>query len=390
MKSFFPKLDEKGKTKELRVVFWGTYDTGKPRVRILISGARDAGLEVTECHIDIWKGIEDKSQLKGIFRKIKLVISILIAYPVLIYRYLRLPHHDMVVVTYMGQFDVLILKMFAKLRRIPICWDVFLSLYDTVVIDRKLIGKKSLMAKLLYTIEWLSSRAANQLFMDTRTHAEHFEKLYHLRPNSVHYIYVGAESNIFKKKEIIQKPKEVFTVLFYGQFIPLHGIDTIVRAVKIIEKSGENVRWILIGKGQEEPRIDELIKKIGVKSIHRISWVPYEQLIECINEADICLGIFGSSGKATRVIPNKVYQILSAGKPLITGDTPAIRELLNENPNIRLVEPGNSEALATAVLDLRNTIDKKIDNSIISNNLPIIGPREVGKQLVELFRVCNL
>ncbi len=374
-----------------KIVFWGTYDLGKPRVRLLLAGARAMNLEVLECHSEIWEGVEDKSQLAGIKAKAKRISSLLLSYPFLIYRYLQLPPHDVVVVAYMGQFDILVIWLFARLRGVPICWDVFISLYDTVVIDRKIISQKSIAALMLYLLEWLSSRAANQLFMDTRTHAEYFEKLYHLPSNSVRHVYVGAESNLFKKERINHKPKEVFTVLFYGQFIPLHGIDTIVHAAKIIEKSGEDVLWILIGKGQEEPRINELIKKIGVKSIHRISWVSYGQLIEYINEADICLGIFEASGKATRVIPNKVYQILSAGKPLITGDTPAIREILDEGPMVRLVNPGSPKALASGVLDLRKSLEKEVDMSTHSDNLPVIGPTEVGKQFVEiLIEVCKI
>lgn len=376
--------------KSKRIVFWGTYDKGKPRVRLLLAGARAMGLEVLECHSDIWEGVEDKSQLAGSKAKAKRILSLFLSYPLLIYQYLQLPPHDVVVVGYMGQFDILVIWLFARLRRVPICWDVFISLYDTVVIDRKIVPQKSITALMLYLLEWLSSRAANQLFMDTRTHAEYFEKLFHLRSSSVHHIYVGSESDIFKKKEIIQKPKEVFTVLFYGQFIPLHGIDIIVCAAENLEKSGEDILWLIIGKGQNEPQIDALIEKIGVKSIHRISWVPYEHLIEYISEADICLGVFGASGKATRVIPNKVYQILSAGKPLITGDTPAIRELLDEGPIVRLVTPGNPEALASAVLDLRKALEKEVGIPTYPNNLPVIGHAEVGKQFVEILKTCKV
>jgi glycosyltransferase involved in cell wall biosynthesis len=372
-----------------RIVFWGTYDTGKPRVRLLLAGARAMGLEVLECHSDIWKGVEDKSQLYGIKANAKRILSLFLSYPLLVYRYLQLPPHDVLVVGYMGQFDIIVIWLFARLRRVPICWDVFISLYDTVVVDRKIVPKKSMAALLLYILEWLSSRAANQLFMDTLAHAEYFKKLYRLRSNSVQHIYVGAEPNIFKKKGIIQKPKEIFTILFYGQFIPLHGIDTIVRSAKIIEESRENVRWILIGKGQEEPYIDELIKKIGVNSIHRISWVPYEQLIEYINEADICLGVFGASGKATRVIPNKVYQILSVGKPLITADTPAIREIYQESPILRFVESGNPEALAMTILDLWETLEELVDIKAYLKQLPVIGYVEVGKQFLDLLKKCN-
>ena len=372
-----------------RIVFWGTYDIGKPRVRLLIAGAREMGLEIIECHSDIWQGVEDKSQLSGVKAKAKCILSLFSSYPLLIYRYLHLPPHDVVIVGYLGQFDILVIWMFARLRGVPICWDVFISLYDTVVIDRKIVPKESMAALLLYILEWLSSRAANQLFMDTRTHAEYFEKLYHLRKNSVSHVYVGAESNIFKKKKIIQRPKKVYTVLFYGQFIPLHGIDTIVHAANILEKLKEDVRWIIIGKGQEKHSIDELIKEIGVKSIHRISWVPYEQLIEYINKADICLGIFGASGKATRVIPNKIYQILSAGKPIITADSLAMREIFHESPILRLIEPGNPEVLALAILDLRKTLKELIDTKAYLHKSPAIGYVEVGKQLIDIFKNVN-
>ena len=49
----------------MHIVFWGTYDTGKPRVRILLQGLRENGVEVSECQANIWENVEDKSQLSG-------------------------------------------------------------------------------------------------------------------------------------------------------------------------------------------------------------------------------------------------------------------------------------------------------------------------------------
>jgi len=238
----------------------------------MIQGLRENGIEVIECHANIWQGVEDKSQLSGLSQKMKFILSYLLSYPILIYQYLRAPCHDVVIVGYMGQFDVLAIWPFALIRGVPICWDVFISLYDTVVIDRKLVSQNSIIAGFFYLLEWVASRAASQLLLDTRSHAEYFEQLYRLPPHSVRHVYVGAEIDVFRRgKTALQKSKGIFTVLFYGQFIPLHGIDIIVRAVKIIEKSTENIRWIIIGEGQEQPHIDEFIKKAGIKSIHRIS-----------------------------------------------------------------------------------------------------------------------
>jgi len=61
------------------------------------------------------------------------------------------------------------------------------------------------------------------------------------------------------------------------------------------------------------------------------------------------LGIFGTSAKAGRVIPNKVFQALACGAPVVTADTAAARELLRDGESALLVPPGDPEALAAAI-----------------------------------------
>jgi hypothetical protein len=78
--------------------------------------------------------------------------------------------------------------------------------------------------------------------------------------------------------------------------------------------------------------------------------VDYADLKDRIAEADLCLGIFGTSDKAASVIPNKVFQILAVGRPLVTRISPAIRELLEPVPGcVYLVRPGDAHALVDAL-----------------------------------------
>lgn len=382
------------KNRTLRVVFWGTYDLGKPRVRLLLEGARSAGMEIIECHADLWEGIEDKSQISCLKNKLKKYLFWLSSYPSLIWRYIRLPRHDAVIVCYLGQVDVLVLKTFARLRGVPVIWDAFLSLYDTAVNDRRLIPQHSLRARLLYLLEWLSCRAADKIFLDTETHARYFEQFFRLPVGHVGRVFVGAETGVFPvlhEPDMENRKERSFTVLFYGQFIPLHGIDTIVKAARNVELSGEYVKWILIGKGQGSQRIDEMISDLRIETIERIPWVPYEELIQWIASADVCLGIFGTTAKASRVIPNKVFQILSAGRPLITADTPAIRELLSDSLHIQLIPPGDPQRLTEAVLEVKN---RNSDSGFIMKRKTftdkVIGPTDVGIQLFDLVAGSSL
>ena len=371
----------------MRIAFWGTYDTGKPRVRILLRGAKETSNTVYECHASIWEGVEDKSQLKSWKSRLKFLARWALSYPRLIYCYLRLPAHDAVVVGYMGQLDILIIWPFAKLRGVPIVWDAFLSLYNTVVEDRRLVSRSHPAAYLLFIWEWLACRAADLILLDTDAHAEYFANTFSLPPRKLAAIFVGAEPEKFpsrKKQSNTTHSDGRLTVLFYGQFIPLHGIDTIIRAARMME--GEPVSWVLLGKGQEEDSIRKMLLEHPLPNLRWIPWVPYEELTGWIGNADLCLGIFGNTQKAAQVIPNKVFQILSSGKPLITRDSPAIRELIDaESPGIYLVPPEDPEALANAVRTYKTSnlmADHTELHSRISNR---ITPHAIGQSFMKIL-----
>jgi glycosyltransferase involved in cell wall biosynthesis len=396
----------------MRVAFWGTYDLGKPRNRILLRSLQENGVEVLECHRPIWEGVEDKSRLT-LGRRLRFLLRWLAAYPALVLAYLRLPRHDVVLVGYLGQLDVLVLWPFARLRRVPVVWDAFLSLHDTVVDDRALVSPRHPLARLLYAWEWLAARAADRVLLDTRAHAEAFARTFGLPAERVGSVLVGAEPEAFPATTgapVVGGPspprspsptrtpfrpgegevgedraeEQAVRVLFYGQLIPLHGVETIVRAARLAR--GEAFEWVLIGQGQEEEKVRRMLEEEPLPRLRWVPWVPYGELARWIGEADVCLGIFGASGKAARVIPNKVFQVLSAGKPLVTRDSPAIRELLDaESPGIYLVPPADPEALLEALHRFRAERATLAGRALHTEIRERITPRAIGRDLLALL-----
>lgn len=364
--------------RSIRIVMWGTFDLGKPRVRILERGLKDNGIEIIRCHRDLWTGIEDKSQIRGKLYKLFLMVKWLSAYPKLIFQYLKLPDHDAVLVPYFGHLDVLVIWSFAKLRGIPIVWDSFISIYNTIIEDRRLISLKNPLSCLIWNWEWLSCRAADHIVTDTLAHAQYFAKTYGLTVSKFVPVFVGAEPEAFPLIEKVPNSGGSPIVLFYGQFIPLHGIDTIIQAAH--KAKDEPIRWVIIGRGQDEGRIRDILQCIDLPKLSWIPWVNYQDLSYWLSQASVCLGIFGDTNKAAMVIPNKVFQILMSGKPLITRDSPAIRELIKqESPGVWLVPPDDPQALLESV---RSAIRESMHQGLHCLLRDRIAPSSIGADLL--------
>lgn len=337
----------------MRILLWGTYDTGKPRVRILRDGLHASGVELEQIHTRVWEGIEDKSQVSGIGQRIGLLVRWLCAYPRLAWQLARVRRPDCILIGYPGVLDVLIAAPIARFRRIPIVWDVFLSMYDTICEDRRLLRPDGYPGRALWALERFALGRVDLCFMDTHAHARRLERLLNLPEDSCGAVWVGAETALFTPS-IPKRPRQDGTtrILFYGQFIPLHGIPTIIEAARLLRD--QPIEWQMIGTGQEADRIHRMLDSDPLPQLQWVNWVEYGQLLDWIADADICLGIFGTSEKAASVIPNKVFQIVATGRPLITRDSAAIRELVTPSPGcVELVDAGSPGALAEAIIRMR-------------------------------------
>lgn len=147
--------------------------------------------------------------------------------------------------------------------------------------------------------------------------------------------------------------KKDFLVLFHGNSVPLQGVHHIVRAADLL-KGHHNIKFHFVGRIYKD--VIKLAEELNINAKF-IGRLPPEELAAYIRRADICLSIFGDTPKALRVIPNKLYESIAAGKAVITGDTPAIGELLQDRENILLCRPADPEDLAEKILELKNDPD---------------------------------
>jgi glycosyltransferase involved in cell wall biosynthesis len=147
--------------------------------------------------------------------------------------------------------------------------------------------------------------------------------------------------------------EKIFRIHFHGGFIPLQGVSYIISAAEILLPHND-ILFRIIGNGQEYKSIKKIAEEKKLSNIKFVDPVSLEQLNDYLNESALALGIFGTTSKTPIVIPNKVYEAVAAGCPVITADTPAIRELFIDGENISLVPAGDAQALSEKILLLKN------------------------------------
>ncbi|MHB8642554.1 MAG: glycosyltransferase [Gaiellaceae bacterium] len=309
----------------MRVLYFGTYERGYPRNAQVISALRGAGVEVNERHVAVWEGREHKFGA-GTGTLARLALAEL--------QLLRPPREkfDIVVVGYPGQLDLVAARRVADER--PVVFNPLVSLADTFVGDRARFKPRSLAARTLRALDRRAFRAADLVVADTREQAGLFRSLGARR---VDVCFVGAEERLFAPG---WEPPARFTALFVGKLIPLHGLATILEAARLAPE----IPFRIVGSGQ----LDALLEQ-RPPNVEWLRWVEYDELPAQLHSAGCALGIFAASPKAARVIPNKVFQALACGTPVVTADTPAARELLADNESALFVPPADAEALAEAV-----------------------------------------
>jgi len=331
---------------------FGTYEASYDRNRVLIGGMREAGIEVIECHVPLWESMRYKtSAFKGPAQYVVIAAKLAMAYAKLGFRYLAAPPHDIVFVGYLGHFDVFPARVLSWLRRKPLVFDAFVSLYDTSVEDRKVFARGSLSATLLRLVDKWSCKLSDLVLLDTHQHIEYFCEELDLDPSKFQRVLVGADP-AYAAKEPVAPREDRFVVLHYSKFAPLHGMQYILDAAYQLRNDPEIV-FKIVGGGQTYTESKAYAERLGLDNLELIPWLEPEQLRQAMSEAQVCLGIFGDTSKARRVVPNKVYQCLAAGAAVVTGRSPASEELLVDGEHALLCEMASGKAIAEAILDLK-------------------------------------
>ena len=337
------------------------------------------------------KTVTPKSNIFGLItRAFSLVLSMLLVVKLFFVKAERL------YISYPGVFFLAFFKGYLKKRFSVIYLDAFISIYDTVVHDRKLITESNVIAKALYFFELRAYKAADVVIVDTIDNAQYLSQLFKLDeskfievPLSIPKSYAGIKNN--------EKSRQAHGI-FIGTFVPLQGVPILFNAAKKLSQScpTKKLNIDVIGDGQDAGECAEIFNS----ELSPIDWsrghFGTQFIIDKLSLANFGLGIFASNNKSERVIPFKIYIYLAAGLPVITAKTKAILQLQTKcklrgihSPFV-FVEQGSDKSLYNCLIKLSNGY---YDLPLLSSAakrcyIEILGPDICEARIRDIFQPC--
>jgi glycosyltransferase involved in cell wall biosynthesis len=362
------------------VVFFGAYDHAYPRNAVLRRGLEENGAVVRECRASTrWR--------------------FWARYPILVLHFLSdgraarardaTARRRFLFVPEFCAKDVPLAKLLGLLTARRVVFDPLAARYETKILDWRRKPPSSLTAWWNFRIDAVSFRLADLILADTAAHRDYFLRTYGFKPKKIAVLPIGCDDRLFRPLTPSPRTgeKRPFDVLFFGSFLPLHGVEIIAEAALLLAKETD-IRFRFIGEGQTYPKVRSFFDEHKLQNAEFLGRLPLARLPAEIAKADICLGVFGRTEKSRRVVPHKIYQALAMGKTVVTARNPAIEEFFIHRRSIYLCDEPLSASLALAILELRRDTDLR--EALAEEGLGVMrtafSPRMIGSRLLEFLQ----
>ncbi len=243
----------------------------------------------------------------------------------------------------------------------PLIYDEFLNPYLWTIEEHKKFKKGSVLEKLVRFYTKYTLNAADYVLSDTYAHASYSFTNFGISSDKFTTLYVGTDEKVFTESSSKEKDnKKSFNVFFYGNFLPLHGINHIINAAEAL-KDKKDIQFTIIGGANRKEDMEVFLADVAKRKLNNVEhkpWVEYEELPDYIRRSDLCLGgPFAGTPQAQKVITGKAYQFLSIAKPTIIG---AIDEEVGfvDKRNCLLIKQGSTDELVANILWAYENQDK--------------------------------
>jgi glycosyltransferase involved in cell wall biosynthesis len=242
--------------------------------------------------------------------------------------------------------------LLARMKRVPFLFEVR-DLWPSFAVQVGVLRQPLL----IHLSEWLESflyRHADTVMVNSPGFIPHIEARRGCRvvlvPNGTDpgMFDPGGDGAEFRREHNLG---DKFIVLYAGAHGMSNDLGVLLASARILVHR-KDIIFLLLGDGKEKPSLVDQAKELNLLNVRFLPPLEKNRMSYAFAGVDACIAILKPIPLYATVYPNKVFDYMAAGRPVILAIDGVIRQVVEEAESGIFVEPGHPAALAEAVLNL--------------------------------------
>jgi glycosyltransferase involved in cell wall biosynthesis len=215
------------------------------------------------------------------------------------------------------------------------------------------------MVRILRAIAGVLYREADHIVVVTHSFKTYLEEKWGVPAERISVVRNGVDHNLFHPEEPDEnivwefELKDKFVISYIGTVGNAHGLDTLVSVAEMLSISDPDVLLLVIGDGAEKESVQRLAAEKWLRNLRLLPCQPRSRIPVFLAASHACLVLLKKSDVFKTVLPTKMMEYMSAGRPVISTVEGEAAELLTEANAGICVAPQDPEALWRAIRALR-------------------------------------
>ncbi len=242
--------------------------------------------------------------------------------------------------------------LIARLKRVPFLFEVrdlwpAFAVAVGVLKNRLLISMAEWLERFLYT-------RADQIVVNSPGFVEHIQER---GGSDIKSIPNGADPAMFDPQSrgeefrIQHELENKFVVLYAGAHGLSNDLEILLKSAEILREV-EDIAIVLVGAGKEKSNLVNMADELSLDNVHFIPPVSKSEMKNVFAAADACVALLKPIEMYKTVYPNKVFDYMAAGRPVLLGIDGVVRDVIDEAKAGIFIPPGDPEKLAEGILRL--------------------------------------
>jgi len=247
----------------------------------------------------------------------------------------------------------------ARCKRVPFVFEVR-DLWPESLAAVGMGGDGSPLYRTLAKIAGFLYRSSDHIVVVSPAFKDHLVRCWRVPAEKISVVQNGVETELFSPRNADPSLRSQlgvegkFLVSYIGTIGMAHGLDTLIEAAARLRATAPQVEFMLVGEGADRERICALANSRGLTNLHFAGPQPRERIPAYIAASDACLVLLKKADVFETVIPTKMLEFMSCGRPIVLGLEGQARKIVENAAAGIWIMPESAEELAKAIIHLEN------------------------------------